>query len=258
MAAGKSKKKTGARKTAASRTKWPALFITFEGGEGTGKSTQIKLLEKALRKRRFKVLVTREPGGSPGAEAVRHVLLSGAAEPLGAEMEAILFSAARSDHVETVIRPALAAGTNVLCDRFFDSTRVYQGATGKVPMELLKQLERVACENCWPDLTIILDLDPEEGMRRAARRPAEFDRADRFEKEALELQETRREAYLAIAEAEPERCKVVDASGDAETVHEQILEIVMDRFDREKRARKAARRAPAEPAAGTTGQGAEA
>ena len=225
MAAGKHKKKTGKS----------ALFITFEGGEGTGKSTQIKLLEKALRQRKIKALVTREPGGSPGAEAVRHVLLSGAVESMGAEMEAILFSAARSDHVETVIRPALQSGMTVLCDRFFDSTRVYQGATGKVPMELLNRLERVACEDCWPDLTIILDLDPAVGMKRAAKRPAEFDQADRFEKEPLELQERRRQAYLDIAEAEPERCKVVDASGDPEEVHKKILKLVLRKFDEVKK-----------------------
>ncbi|MCG6859057.1 MAG: dTMP kinase [Salaquimonas sp.] len=217
----------------------PALFITFEGGEGTGKSTQIKLLEKALKKRRIKALVTREPGGSTGAEAVRHVLLSGAVESLGAEMEAILFSAARSDHVETIIRPTLQAGTTVLCDRFFDSTRVYQGVTGKVPLELLRQLERVACEDCWPDLTIILDLDPKEGMKRAANREAEFGEADRFEKESLKLQKARRQAYLDIAAAEPERCRVVDASGDPQAVHERILELVMERFEQAKDGSKA-------------------
>ena len=222
-----------------SKTGGPALFITFEGGEGTGKSTQIRLLEEALGKRGIEVLMTREPGGSPGAEAVRHVLLSGAAEPLGAEMEAILFSAARSDHVETIIRPALKAGITVLCDRFFDSTRVYQGVTGKVSMELLKQLERVACEDCWPDLTIILDLDPVEGMKRAASRQAEFGEADRFEKESLELQQARRQAYLDIAAAEPNRCRVVDAGGEPETVHGRILELVLEGFDdAEKRAKK--------------------
>lgn len=222
-----------------SRTGRPALFITFEGGEGTGKSTQIRLLEKALKKRRIKVLVTREPGGSPGAEAVRHVLLSGAVESLGAELEAILFSAARSDHVETVIRPALEAGTTVLCDRFFDSTRVYQGVTGNVPMELLSQLERVACEDCWPDLTIILDLDPVVGMQRAAARESEFGTADRYEKESLRLQEARRQAYLDIAAAEPDRCKVVDAFADPQTVHERVLTVVLERFEAEKAVRKA-------------------
>lgn len=205
------------------------LFITFEGGEGAGKSTQVGLLEQALRQRGVDVLVTREPGGSPGAEAVRHVLLSGAAEPLGAEMEAILFAAARSDHVETVIRPALESGITVLCDRFIDSTRVYQGGTGKVAAELLAGLERVACEECWPDLTIILDIDPAEGLRRAGRRAGEAG-PDRFERESMAQQRQRRQAYLDIAASEPGRCRVVDAAGAAQDVHRQILELVVERL----------------------------
>jgi dTMP kinase len=205
-------------------------FITFEGGEGTGKSTQIRLLEKALNELGIATLVTREPGGSPGAEAVRIVLLSGAAEPLGPEMEAILFAAARSDHVETVIRPALRAGKTVLCDRFFDSTRVYQGATGDVDRTFLRRLEEVACEDCWPDLTIIFDLDPETGMRRALDRRSAADGPDRFEKETLAKQRQRRDAYLAIARAEPQRCVVIDASGTREDVHKKVLTAVLERL----------------------------
>lgn len=206
------------------------LFITFEGGEGSGKSTQIKLLADAFRKTGKDVLVTREPGGPAGAEAVRHVLLSGAAEPLGPEMEAILFSAARSDNVEQVVRPALESGTIVLSDRFFDSTRVYQGATGGVDMDFLHALERAACEDCWPNLTIILDLDPAEGMKRAASRRKADQAADRFEKEELALQETRRQAYLDIAEEEPERCLVIDAGASATQVHKAIVEAVNKRL----------------------------
>jgi dTMP kinase len=212
------------------------LFVTFEGGEGAGKSTQIAMLKDALKERGLDVIATREPGGSPGAEAVRHVLLSGSAEPFGAEMEAILFSAARSDHVETLIRPALLAGKHVLCDRFFDSTRVYQGVTGKAPMELLRQLEKVACEDCWPDLTIILDLDPEEGMRRAAARRGQAATPDRFEKESLQLQQQRRQAYLDIARDEPLRCKVVDASGGADEVHGPVLALVLEALGRREPA----------------------
>lgn len=205
-------------------------FITFEGGEGSGKTTQIRLLEAALAKLGISVVVTREPGGSPGAEAVRHVLLSGAAEALGPELEAILFAAARSDHVETVIKPALASGLTVLCDRFFDSTRVYQGASGDADPQLLSKLEKVACEDCWPDLTVILDLDPEEGLRRAALRRSMPSGPDRFEKEALSLQRMRRKAYLMIAKGEPERCVVVDASGEADAVHERVLAVVLARL----------------------------
>lgn len=205
-------------------------FITFEGGEGTGKSSQIKLLEAALVNNGRDVLVTREPGGSSGAEAVRLVLLSGAAEPLGAELEAILFAAARSDHVETIIKPALKAGKTVLCDRFFDSTRVYQGATGKVDAALLRRLEHIACEECWPDLTLILDLDPAEGVRRAAARRSMPGGPDRFEKEILAKHVKRRKAYLAIARAEPGRCVVIDASGSRNQVHKRVLSAVTGRL----------------------------
>jgi dTMP kinase len=217
----------GGRETAAGTKR--GRFITFEGGEGAGKSTQIRLLEQVLAQSGIDVLVTREPGGSIGAEAVRQVLLSGAAEPLGAEMEAILFAAARSDHVETIIRPALAAGKTVICDRFFDSTRVYQGATGNVDPAVLRRLEEVACEDCWPDLTIILDIDPEEGMRRAALRQSPGG-PDRFEKEALEKHRLRREAYIRIALEEPGRCAIVDAFGGVEEVHERIVSVVMQRL----------------------------
>ena len=201
------------------------LFITFEGGEGAGKSTQIQRLATKLRAKGYKLTVTREPGGSPGAEAVRHVLLSGAAEPFGPAMEALLFAAARSDHVEQVIRPAVERGEIVLCDRFLDSSRVYQGATSDLDPELLATIERVAINGMMPDMTIIFDLDPEEGLRRAsARRGA--DTPDRFEKETLAVHQRRREAYLAIAEREPERCIVIDASADLETVENMVTAAV--------------------------------
>ena len=159
------------------------FFITFEGGEGVGKSSQIKRLAKNLEKLGLKTLITREPGGTQGAEIMRHVILSGAAEKLGPNMEALLFAAARADHVERVIRPALLNGTTVLCDRFYDSTRVYQGITGKVELSFLKALEEVACgDDCLPDLTIVLDLDPETGLERAANRRTKTETPDRFEK----------------------------------------------------------------------------
>lgn len=207
----------------------PGLFVTFEGGEGAGKSTQIRLLAETLRERGLAVLMTREPGGSRGAEAVRHVLLSGAAEAYGIRMEAILFAAARSDHVEQVIRPALAAGTVVLCDRFMDSSRVYQGITGNLEQPFVEALERVAINGVAPDSTIIFDLPAAIGLERARKRsagPGESEQPDRFEKEELETHEKRREAFLDIAEREPLRCRVVDATLTPEAIAAQVLAIV--------------------------------
>lgn len=206
------------------------FFITFEGGEGAGKSTQVTRLAERLRAGGHEVLVTREPGGSPGAEAVRHVLLSGAAEPFGPVMEAILFAAARSDHVEQVIRPAVERGTVVLCDRFMDSSRVYQGVTGDLDPKFMAALEKVAVNGMIPDLTLILDIEPEEGLRRAsARRGA--DAADRYEKETIDIHRRRREAYLDIADAEPERCIVVDAGRPADEIAAVIERVVTAALD---------------------------
>ena len=205
----------------------PGLFVTFEGGEGAGKSTQIRLLAAVLRERGLTVLMTREPGGSKGAEAVRHVLLSSAAEAYGIRMEAILFAAARSDHVEQVIRPALSKGTVVLCDRFMDSSRVYQGITGNLEQSFIEALERVAVNGVVPDCTIIFDLPAAIGLERARKRSAGPDeQPDRFEKEELQTHEKRREAFLDIAEREPLRCRVVDATKTQEAIAAEVLAIV--------------------------------
>ncbi len=202
------------------------LFISFEGGEGAGKSTQITLLAETLRKRGLDVVVTREPGGSPGAEAVRHVLLSGAAEPFGVRMEAMLFAAARNDHVEEVIRPALNKGSVVLCDRFLDSSRVYQGTTGNLEPEFIETLQRIAIDGTMPDLTLIFDIPAASGLARARKRADEGAMPDRFEKEELETHEKRREAYLDIALNEPRRCRIVNADQPPEKVTEDVLLLV--------------------------------
>jgi len=202
------------------------FFVTFEGGEGAGKSTQIERLAGKLRAKKYEIVVTREPGGSPGAEAVRHVLLSGAAEPFGPKMEALLFAAARSDHVEQVIRPAVERGTIVLCDRFIDSSRVYQGVTGGLDPAFMEEVERVAINGMMPDMTLIFDIDPVEGLRRANARRNEGDAPDRFEKETLAIHQRRREAYLAIAEREPDRCILIDAGSNADVVEHVVTAAV--------------------------------
>ncbi len=202
-------------------------FITFEGGEGSGKSTQTKLLAQRLKPFGMAVLLTREPGGSPGAEAIRHVLLSGAAKPLGAHAEAILFAAARDDHVSQTIRPALDAGKWVISDRFADSTRIYQGSLGNVDQRLLARLERITIGDTRPDLTIILDVPVEIGLTRAAERGAG---ADRFEAENIEFHEKLREAYLELAEREPQRCVVIDGSADPAEVGNAVWAIVHARL----------------------------
>ncbi|MGB3387942.1 MAG: dTMP kinase [Pseudaminobacter sp.] len=201
------------------------LFITFEGGEGAGKSTQIRRLADRLRKKGYGLTLTREPGGSPGAEAVRHVILSGAAEVFGPQMEALLFAAARADHIEQVIRPAIERGDIVLCDRFVDSWRVYQGGAGNLTPDFLEMVEQVSVNGMMPDMTIIFDIDPAEGLRRATeRRGAES--ADRFEKETLAVHQKRREAFLQIARDEPDRCIVIDTSQDRDVVEDAVTEAV--------------------------------
>jgi dTMP kinase len=207
------------------------LFVTFEGGEGAGKSTQIRILADRLRAAGHEVVVTREPGGSPGAEAVRHVVLSGAAEPFGPEMEAVLFAAARADHIDRTIRPALERGAIVLSDRFVDSSRVYQGVTGGIDRVFMESLERTTVEDMMPDLTLILDIDPEEGLRRASERRG-GSQADRFEKEALSLHRRRRKAFLEIAKAEPKRCKVIDASRPTGKIAAEIAGTIEDAIER--------------------------
>jgi dTMP kinase len=205
-------------------------FITFEGGEGTGKSTQAGLLARRLKESGIDVVVTREPGGSPGAEAIRHVLLSGAAKPLGPDAEAILFAAARDDHVQYTIRPALQAGKWVICDRFADSTRIYQGVLGRVEAPLISGLERIAVGETKPDLTLILDIKPKIGLGRAARRRGTAP-PDRYEAETLEFHERLRAAYRELARHEPDRCVLVEVSGRPGHVAEIIWELVSARLE---------------------------
>ena len=204
-------------------------FITFEGGEGTGKSTLTKLLAERLRDAGIEVVLTREPGGSPGAEIIRHVILSGAAKPLGAEAETMLFASARADHLRTTIRPALARGAWVICDRFADSTRVYQGTVGAVDPRLIGELERITVGATMPDLTFVLDVPAEVGLERAGKRRGDDD-ADRFESETLGFHQKLRAGFRALAKSEPDRCVLIDATAPRSDVAAKIWSIVEQRL----------------------------
>jgi dTMP kinase len=202
-------------------------FISFEGGEGSGKSTQIKKLAERLAAAKLRAIVTREPGGSTGAEIIRHLVLSGMGKLLGPDAETLLFAAARDDHVRSVIQPALNQGTWVLCDRFSDSTRVYQGRLGQVSPGVLNAMERVTIGNLKPDLTIILDVPVEVGLTRAAERRGS--RApDRFEAEDLKFHQELRDAYREIAAEDPQRCVLIDASADPDTVAAYVWTALRD------------------------------
>jgi len=211
------------------RTPGRGRFISFEGGEGSGKSTQIKKLAERLEAAKLRSVVTREPGGSPGAEVIRHLLLAGMGKLLGAEAETLLFAAARDDHVRTVIQPALSQGSWVLCDRFSDSTRVYQGRVGHVPAGLVNAMERVTIGNLKPDLTIILDVPVEVGLTRAAARRGGA-AADRFESEDIKFHQNLRDAYRELAAIEPQRCVLIDATPDANVVAASVWAALRDRF----------------------------
>ena len=205
-------------------------FITLEGGEGAGKSTQAERLTARLRELAISVVVTREPGGSAGADIMRHVLLSGAAQPLGPVAETLLFAAARDDHVRSTIAPALAEGRWVVCDRFIDSTRVYQGVLGRVDPKLIRGLERLTVSDTMPDLTFMLDLPAEIGLARAAQRRA-GGQADRFETETIEFHTNLRQAFRRIAAAEPQRCVLIDADRTVDQVADDIWAAVNARLD---------------------------
>lgn len=193
----------------------PGLFVTLEGGEGAGKSTLIDTLRSRAEAAGRRVTVTREPGGTTGAEEIRTLLVTGAADRWTPLSELLLFYAARHDHLERLIRPALAAGHVVLCDRFADSTRAYQGVAGGTDPAMVEAVDALVVGSTQPDLTLILDLDPRLGLARAAaRRGTEA----RFEAKALAFHEALRAGYRAIADSHPQRCRMLDASLPAQSV----------------------------------------
>jgi dTMP kinase len=196
------------------------MFITFEGGEGSGKSTQIKLLADKFKTMDKSVILTREPGGTPDAEAVRELLVSGATGRWSSEAEALLNYAARDNHLNKIIRPALKNGATVLCDRFMDSTRAYQGYAGACTFHLIDELELSIVADTRPDITFIFDLDPIIGLERA--RTQGKGKEDRFERMGLAFHQRLRDGFLEIAKNNPKRCHVVDASASIESVTDSI------------------------------------
>ncbi|OYU71642.1 MAG: dTMP kinase [Alphaproteobacteria bacterium PA2] len=202
-------------------------FITLEGGEGVGKSTQIRRLIARLTEQGREVVATREPGGSPGAESIRDLVLRGSADRWSPVTETLLMYASRRDHIERVIAPALAAGKWVVCDRYADSTRAYQGAAGGVDPALIAAMETHVLEDVRPDLTLVLDLDPKIGLARA------MDRAGaemRFESKGEAFHLRLRQAFLDIAAKEPARCAVISAAGSLDEVEALIWSAVQDRL----------------------------
>ncbi len=202
-------------------------FITFEGGEGTGKSTQARLLKERLENRGRRVVQTREPGGSPGAEQIRKLLVEGEPERWTPMTETLLFMAARNDHVARVIEPALSDGTWVICDRFLDSTLVYQGVARGLGLERVRALQTAALGELVPDLTLILDLPPDTGLARTQNRKGAETRFERFE---AEFHARLRAAFREIAEEEPGRCVLIDAGGSREAVASAIWRAVTGRL----------------------------
>jgi dTMP kinase len=228
----KDEARVGAMREARNDLPRQGRFVTFEGGEGAGKSTQISRLKDRLNAAGIEAVVTREPGGSPTAETIRELLLSGKVKPLGADIEAVMFAAARADHVDETICPALNTGRWVLCDRFADSTRVYQGEAGVDPA-FLDRLEAVAVGGYRPDMTVLIDVSPEVGLSRVAARSGADGTPvdpDRFETDTKDVHMRRRQLFLDLAAAEPARFVVVDGSAAAEKVADDIWQAVCARF----------------------------
>lgn len=205
----------------------PGRFITLEGGEGTGKSTQARRLGARLREKGIDVVLTREPGGSPGAEHIRKLVVEGEGGRWNPITETLLVYAARADHVARTIGPALARGQWVICDRFNDSTYAYQGAGRGVPRETIRRIDAVVLDDFQPNLTLVLDLPVEVGLRRAGARGGV---ENRFENLDRDFHERMRQAFLDIARRQNERCRLIDASGDEDSVAAAIWDAVGNRF----------------------------
>ena len=205
----------------------PGRFITLEGGEGAGKSSQIQVVKDYLEARGIDVVVTREPGGTPVGQEIRNLLVSGDKDKWSPLSETLLILADRAAHLERVIRPALADGKYVVCDRFFDSTRAYQGIAGGLGLEVIHNLQQPVLGTTLPDVTLLLDIDPEKGLSRAQKRGGDL----RFESKTLAYHQTLRQAFLDFVKQEPERMVVIDADRDIEAVSTDIITVLGERLD---------------------------
>jgi len=208
-------------------------FISFEGGEGSGKSTQVKLLRDRLSGKGIDVILTREPGGAPGAEKIRQLLLTGEPDKWTAMTEVLLFYAARVDHLEKTILPALNSGQWVITDRYADSTFAYQGAGHGLNQAVIEEIHRISTDDFWPDMTLLLDADPDEGLARANAREGEIpqnQREDRFERMAGGYHQRLRRAFLDIAAQNPQRVKLIPAAGTIDVVAMRIWQQVATAF----------------------------
>ena len=205
----------------------PGRFITLEGGEGAGKSTQIQVIKDYLLTRGNDVVVTREPGGTSEGQEIRNLLVSGDIDKWSPLSETLLILADRAAHLERLIRPALADGKYVVCDRFFDSTKAYQGVAGGLGLDVINNLQQPVLGTTLPDVTLLLDIDPEKGLRRAQERGGEL----RFESKTLAYHRTLRNAFLDFAAQEPDRIFVIDADRDVEAVSADILAVLAERLN---------------------------
>ena len=205
----------------------PGRFITLEGGEGAGKSTQIQVIKDYLLTRGNDVVVTREPGGTSEGQEIRNLLVSGDKDKWSPLSETLLILADRAAHLERVIRPSLAEGKYVVCDRFFDSTKAYQGVAGGLGLDVIHNLQQAVLGTTFPDVTLLLDIDPEKGLRRAQERGGEL----RFESKTLAYHRTLRNAFLDFAAQEPDRIFVIDADRDVEAVSADILAVLDERLN---------------------------
>lgn len=205
-----------------------SLLITFEGGEGSGKTTQSQILYNTLKEKGFEVIKTREPGGTKFAETIREILVQGESNKINNISELLLFAAARADHVQKVIKECLKDNKIVICDRFTDSTLAYQGYAGNLDLDLVKEVNRISIGEISPDLTFVFDIDPTLGIERAL---GENNKETRFEEKDIMYHKKIRDGYMDIARDNPDRCVVINGTIDIEQISKKILELTLDKIN---------------------------